>query len=59
MRFSENLAPQSDLIERPPCPKCVTPMWLARITPYKPDYDSRTFECPVCQHAESMIVKYR
>jgi DNA-directed RNA polymerase subunit RPC12/RpoP len=45
--------------ERPSCPRCGTRMMLARIEADKPDYDKRTFECPECQHSESLIVKYR
>jgi ssDNA-binding Zn-finger/Zn-ribbon topoisomerase 1 len=49
----------SDSIIRPPCPKCGDRMLLARIEPDKPDHDKRTFECPKCQHEESIVVKYR
>jgi hypothetical protein len=46
-------------IERPPCPKCGTTMGLRRIEPDKKDqHDLGTFECPKCQHAQSMVVKY-
>ncbi len=35
-------------------------MWLARIEPTnKPDYDQRTFECPQCNHSETMTVKFK
>jgi transcription elongation factor Elf1 len=35
-------------------------MWLARIEPTdKPDYDQRTFECPQCDHSETMMVKFK
>jgi predicted RNA-binding Zn-ribbon protein involved in translation (DUF1610 family) len=44
-------------IERPSCPNCGTLMWLARITPDRPHHDKRTFECPVCDHAQDIIVK--
>ena len=53
------LQPSAKLIERPPCIKCGTQMLLARIEPDKPDHDRRTFECPECAHAESIVVKYR
>ena len=50
-----NKAPQ----QQPPCPKCGGAMWLARIEPTdKPDYDQRTFECPQCEHSETMMVKF-
>jgi DNA-directed RNA polymerase subunit RPC12/RpoP len=51
--------PPSQQFERPNCPKCGTRMMLARIEPDEPDHDKRTFECPGCQHAESIVVKYR
>lgn len=42
------------------CPKCAIKMWLARIEPHdKPDHDLRTFECPQCDHAESVVIKFR
>jgi hypothetical protein len=34
-------------------------MWLACIEPDKPDYDKRTFECPVCPNVTLRVVKYR
>ncbi|MGI8526049.1 MAG: hypothetical protein ACR2K5_07675 [Pseudolabrys sp.] len=49
----------SKTIDRPNCPACKTPMWLATIEPEKPDYDRRTFECPVCEHSASWVVKFR
>jgi len=33
-------------------------MWLARITPAKPDHGQRTFECPECDHSITEVVKY-
>jgi hypothetical protein len=30
-------------------------MMLARI---EPDYDKRTFECPVCDHAASEVIQF-
>ena len=58
--------PQSDIsnphrafIDHPSCPKCGSPMWLARIEPDKPDHDLRTFECPNCEHAETKVVKFK
>jgi hypothetical protein len=40
----------------PECPKCGTQMMLARIEPEAPGEDRRTFECPVCEHSESILV---
>jgi transcription elongation factor Elf1 len=34
-------------------------MWLDHIEPDKPQHDRRTFECPRCQHIESVVVKYK
>ena len=50
MRKDQNL-PQQRVIGRPFCEVCKAQMWLACIEPDKPDYDKRTFECPVCPHA--------
>lgn len=47
---------QSGLLQRPSCPNCGKPMWLARVEPYEPDCHKRTFECPVCLYEESMVV---
>jgi hypothetical protein len=33
-------------------------MMLARIVPEAPGEDRRTFECPMCEHSESIVVKY-
>jgi hypothetical protein len=47
-------------VDLPPSPNCGNPMWLARIEPTnKPDYDQRTFECPQCDHSESITVKFK
>jgi len=31
-------------------------MYLAIIEPEKPGFDLRTFECPRCQHVETVVV---
>lgn len=46
-------------IERPRCPKCHTPMMLARISPAGEGREERLFECPKCDHAETAILKTR
>jgi hypothetical protein len=46
----------SQAIVRPDCPKCGTQMMLARIEPEAPGEDRRTFECPMCEHSESILV---
>ena len=43
---------------RPPCPKCGAPMWLMRLSAFDA-HDLRTFKCQVCEHTESMAVKFR
>jgi ribosomal protein S27AE len=47
------------IIEHPPCPKCATQMFLARIAPNALGYNRQTFECPKCEHSENIIVKYK
>jgi hypothetical protein len=44
---------------QPPCPTCSTPMWLLRLAPFNDDHDLRTFKCQVCDHTESMKVKFK
>ena len=46
-------------IPHPDCPKCGTPMWLARIEPDEPNYDRRTYECAECDHSTTVVVKYK
>jgi hypothetical protein len=58
MRKDQNL-PQQRIIGRPFCGVCKAQMWLACIEPDKPDYDKRTFECPVCSNVTVKVVKYR
>ena len=33
-------------------------MHLALIEPEKPDSDIRKFECPLCEHVETIVVKF-
>lgn len=40
-----------------PCRYCGTLMWLASITPAKPPYEKRTFECPACDYAKEIVVQ--
>jgi predicted RNA-binding Zn-ribbon protein involved in translation (DUF1610 family) len=42
----------------PECPKCGTQMMLARVMPESPGHEQRTFECPMCEHSESVLVKF-
>jgi predicted RNA-binding Zn-ribbon protein involved in translation (DUF1610 family) len=59
MRIFEPDAPNSNSIVRPPCIKCGTQMFLARIEPLRPNHDRHTFECPECGNSESLVVKYQ
>jgi tRNA(Ile2) C34 agmatinyltransferase TiaS len=38
--------------DRPVCERCGTRMMLARIEPYGRDGESRSFECPKCDHVQ-------
>ena len=47
-------------IFRPPCSKCGRPTTLARIEPaLAPGHDLRTFECTVCNNADTVEVLYK
>jgi hypothetical protein len=59
MPQSHFLAFSKRSFDRPDCTECGARMRLARIEPAQPDHDLRTFECPVCQHSESIAVKYK
>jgi len=43
--------------ERPECPECAALMYLTTIEPERPGFDLRTFECPRCQHVESVVAE--
>lgn len=47
----------TDAIIHPPCRKCDSKMHLARIELEKPGHETRTFECPNCEHAVSVVAK--
>jgi hypothetical protein len=59
MALHQSPASYSDPKMRPPCAKCNTTTMLTRIVPESPGYDRRTFECPKCEHSESMVFKYK
>jgi hypothetical protein len=59
MTFSEYTLENAPISARPQCPKCTAPMYLARITLDQPGFDLRTFECPRCQHVESVVVEFK
>jgi hypothetical protein len=44
---------------QPPCPSCAAPMWLVRHKAFMPDHGLHTFECQVCGHSESIVLKFR
>jgi predicted RNA-binding Zn-ribbon protein involved in translation (DUF1610 family) len=50
-------APFNWIVQRP-CPKCGADMVVVRIEPDAPGHDRRTFNCPVCTHSETMVVKF-
>jgi hypothetical protein len=45
-----------DPLNRPECPKCGTQMEVARIVLEAPGFDRRTFECPMCEHSNEVVV---
>jgi hypothetical protein len=51
--------PHSDSIKRPPCSKCGAPTVLCRIEPDSPGHEQHMFECSVCQHEQSEVVKIK
>ena len=50
MHKSKFIPRQQASVELPKCPKCGEEMWLVRIQPIEPGYDSCTFECPTCDN---------
>jgi hypothetical protein len=59
MTFSEYTLENTPIHGRPECPKCTTPMYLARIKLDRHGFDLRTFECPRCQHVETALVQFK
>ncbi len=49
----------SNSITQTACSECGSPMDLTRIEPDKPGHDLRTFECPQCQHSETIVVQFK
>jgi hypothetical protein len=37
------------VLDSPFCTQCATRMFLVRIFPDRPGYDTRTYECPRCE----------
>jgi hypothetical protein len=50
-------APKANFGFQPPCPLCGQPMWLMRLSSVDSESDLRTFDCQVCDHTETNIVK--
>ena len=47
------------IYKRPTCLKCGVEMWLAPIEPTgEHNHDRRTFECPICQDSQTVVVKF-
>jgi hypothetical protein len=59
MAQSETAGDSPKTLLQPPCSACGAPMWLVRLTPFKPDHDQRTFKCQVCNHTESVVTKFQ
>jgi predicted Zn-ribbon and HTH transcriptional regulator len=59
MTFLEYTLENTPTKVRSECPKCKTPMYLARIAPDEPGFDRRFFECPRCQHVDIAQVKFK
>ena len=57
MTYSEYTLENQPMSVRPDCPDCMVPMYLARVTPDKPGFDLRTFECPRCQNTLRAVMK--
>jgi len=34
-------------------------MWLVRLESHDENHDLRTFECKVCDHSESKVIKFK
>lgn len=49
--------PYSDSIERPSCSECGTATLLIGIEPERPGYEIQTFQCPNCEHFETVVGK--
>lgn len=56
MSFSDYTLEGAPIHARPECSKCSALMYLALIEPEKSGFDLRTFECPRCQHVETVVV---
>ncbi len=59
MRKSKIVSKSQTSIELPKCPNCGEEMWLARIEPSEPGYESCIFECPSCDSRIVKIGEYR
>jgi hypothetical protein len=58
MAVSQSTRSNSVTMDRPPCPKCGSLMWMVRIQAVGPGVDKRAFECPVCDISETAVVKF-
>lgn len=58
MTFFEYALENAPFHQRPDCPECSTLMHLALIEPEKQGSDIRKFECPLCEHVETIVVKF-
>jgi hypothetical protein len=46
------------VLDSPFCTGCATRMVFVRIFPHRTGYDTRTYECPECQHVVGVIVPF-
>jgi ribosomal protein S27AE len=58
MTFAQYTLENSPVTARPECPRCAAQMYLARIELEKPNFETRIFECPRCQHSEVIMVQF-
>ena len=49
--------PRERPFDRPACPNCGCPMWLAIVEPDKPGHEKRSYECPRCQREDEHVVQ--
>ena len=59
MAQSQPVSDERKTLLQPPCPKCTAPMWLVQLSKVDSEHDLRTFECKVCDHTESKIIKFK
>jgi transposase-like protein len=56
MLFQKSVSNLPGRIEPPGCPKCKTPMMLARLSPSRERFELQYFDCPKCDHEVTVEV---